>query len=357
MNRVYIIAEAGVNHNGQLDLAREMIHQAANAGVDAVKFQTFIAEEVISRHAPKAPYQEQSTPTGESQLEMVLGLQFDEAQHRDLLCICQSRGIEFISSPFDLASVDLLASRLKLPLIKVASGEITNFPLLLKTARTGAKILLSTGMCGLGDIENALSVLAFGYCAGNCRPSPAAFRESYSSPAGQWALKRKVTLLHCTSEYPAPFEEINLQAIDTLSHAFTLKVGYSDHSQGIVVPIAAAARGAVVIEKHFTLDRGLPGPDHQASLEPSELRAMVKAVRQVEKALGSSLKFSTQSESKNLPLVRKSLVARKDIRRGEVFTEDNLGIKRPGSGLSPIHYWDYLGRTSERDYQTDEEIV
>lgn len=357
MNRIYIVAEAGVNHNGQFDLAQEMIHQAADTGADAIKFQTFIAEEVISRHAPKAPYQEQSTLPGESQLEMVRGLQFDEKQHQGLLCICQSRGIGFISSPFDLASVEMLTSRLKLPLIKIASGEITNFPLLLKTARASSKILLSTGMSSLGDIESALSVLAFGYCVGDCRPSLSAFRESYSSPAGQWALKQKVTLLHCTSEYPAPFEDINLQAMDTLRQAFSLKVGYSDHSQGIVVPIAAAARGAAVIEKHFTLDRDLPGPDHKASLEPDELKAMVKAIRQVETALGSPTKFTTRSELKNLPLVRKSLVARKDIRRGEVFTEDNLGIKRPGSGISPIHYWDHLGRTSERGYQTDEEIV
>lgn len=356
MNKTYIIAEAGVNHNGSIDLARDMIQVACEAGADAIKFQTFIAQEVISRFAAKAPYQKDFTPAGESQLEMVQKLQLNEQQHEELLGLCQDWGIDFISSPFDPASVDLLANSLRLPRLKVASGEITNAPLLVQIARSGVDIILSTGMCTLGEIETALAVLAFGYCTTEAAPSLAAFRQSYASPQGQKALQEKVTLLHCTSAYPAPPEDINLLALDTLRQAFGLKTGYSDHSQGIAVPIAAVARGAAVIEKHFTLDRKLPGPDHQASLEPDQLKAMVKAIRQVEQALGSSQKFAACSELKNLPLVRKSLVAKKDIKEGEVFTEDNLGVKRPGWGIEPVHYWEYLGQKAGKAYQRDEVI-
>jgi len=356
LNRVYIIAEAGVNHNGSMEMACDLIDVAANAGADAVKFQTFKAEEVISRFAPKAPYQEQFTRPCESQLEMVQKLELNEKQHEKLVKHSQDRKIEFISTPFDLASVEMLAYRLKIARIKIASGEITNAPLLLKAARTGLNIILSTGMSSLGEVETALAVLAFGYIGGNKKPSLTAFQDSYTAPEGQKLLKEKVTLLHCTTEYPAPFEDINLLAMDTLQQAFGLKVGYSDHSRGITVPIAAAARGATVIEKHFTLDRNLPGPDHQASLEPSELKAMVKSIRQVELALGSSRKFAALSELSNLPVARKSLVAGKSILKGEIFTEENLGIKRPGNGVEPIFYWDYLGRRAEKDYQMDEEI-
>jgi len=356
LTKVYIIAEAGVNHNGSVTLAREMINLAADTGVDAVKFQTFIAEEVIGRRALKAPYQERLTLTGESQLEMVQKLQLDDNQHQELLDLCQSRGLDFISTPFDLASVDLLAYRLRLPRLKVASGEITNAPLLLKIARSGAKIILSTGMCSLGEIEAALAVIAFGYCTRDAAPSRTAFQKSYSSPEGQKALQQKVTLLHCTSEYPAPFEDINLLAMDTLRQSFGLPVGYSDHSQGITIPIAAAARGTALIEKHFTLDRNLPGPDHQASLAPAELKEMVRSIREVEVALGSPRKIATPSELENIPFVRKSLVAKKNIEKGDVLTEDNLGIKRPGGGIEPARYWDYLGLKAKKAYETDEGI-
>ncbi len=356
MNRIYIIAEVGVNHNGSLTMAKDLIDLAADARADAVKFQTFIAEEVISRFAPKARYQSQITPVGESQLEMVQKLQLNENQHEELVRQCQSRNIEFVSTPFDLHSVDLLVHRMKVSRLKIASGEITNAPLILKAARSGVDIILSTGMSSLGEVETALGVLAFGYCEGDKKPSPAAFRASYSSPEGQRFLKEKVTLLHCTTEYPAPFEDINLLAMDTLKQAFGLKVGYSDHSLGITVPIAAAARGAAVIEKHFTLARNLPGPDHQASLEPSELKEMVNSIRQVELSLGSSRKLATRSELPNLSIARKSLVASKNIQKGEIFTADNLGIKRPGRGVEPIFYWDYLGKAATRDYQADEEM-
>lgn len=356
MARVYIIAEVGVNHNGSMKVAHELINRAADAGADAVKFQTFIADEVVSRLAPKAPYQEELTPIGESQLEMVQKLQLNAAQHEELAQHCRSRGIEFISSPFDLPSLDLLVKHLQVPRLKIASGEITNAPLLLQAARTNKDIILSTGMSSLSEIEIALGVLAFGYCQSGKKPSPTAFRASYSSPRGQKALQEKVTLLHCTSEYPAPYKDINLRAMDTLHNAFGLKTGYSDHSPGITIPVAAVARGALVIEKHLTLTRNQPGPDHKASIEPAEFKEMVECIRRVELALGSSIKFAAPSELKNLPLVRKSLVAKKNILRGETFTEDNLGIKRPGTGVPPIYYWDYLGKVARKDYQIDEEI-
>jgi N-acetylneuraminate synthase len=353
---IYIIAEAGVNHNGSMEMAHNLIDLAADAGADAVKFQTFRAEAVISTFAPKAPYQEALTPAGESQLEMLQKLQFDELQHKELLKYCQFRNIEFISSPFDLESVDMLVYRLNVSRLKIASGEITNAPLLLKAARTGKNIILSTGMSSLGEVETALGVLAFGYSERDKRPSLAAFQASYASFAGQTALKEKVTLLHCTSEYPAPLEDINLRAMDTLQQAFNLKVGYSDHSPGLVIPIAAAARGAAVIEKHFTLDRNLPGPDHKASLEPTELKEMVKLIRQVELALGSPIKTVTPAEVKNRSIVRKSLVAVETIRSGETFTDKNIGIKRPGTGIPPGYYWELMGSKAEKDYAPDQQV-
>lgn len=357
MAGIYIIAEVGVNHNGSLKTACELVDLAAEAGADAVKFQTFTAAEVISRTAPKAPYQRKLTPPEESQQEMARKLELTAADHKELFEHCRMQGIEFISTPFDLQSVDLLVNTLDVSRLKIASGDITNAPLLLEAARTGKPVLLSTGMSSLGEIETALGVLAFGYTGGTGRPCPAAFRSSYSSRKGQQALQRQVTLLHCTTEYPAPFEDINLLAMGTLKSAFGLRVGYSDHSSGIAVPIAAAALGASVIEKHFTLDRNLPGPDHRASLEPVEFKEMVTAIRQVEKSLGSPVKFAAASELRNLPLVRRSLVARTPIKRGEFFTEENLGVKRPGGGVQPLYYWDYLGKKAGRDYQPDEEIT
>jgi N-acetylneuraminate synthase len=353
---VYIIAEAGVNHNGSMEMAHGLIELAADAGADAVKFQTFKAEAVISTFASKAPYQEALTPVGESQLEMLQKLQLDELQHKELLDYCQFRNIEFISSPFDLESVDLLVHRLNISRLKIASGEITNAPLLLKAARTGKNIILSTGMSSLGEVETALGVLAFGYSERDKKPSLAAFQASYSSCEGQTALREKVILLHCTSEYPAPLKDINLLAMDTLQQAFNLQVGYSDHSSGLVIPIAAAARGAAVIEKHFTLDRNLPGPDHKASLEPAELKEMVKSIRQVELALGSPIKTLSPSEVKNRLIVRKSLVAVETIRRGETLTEKNIGIKRPGTGITPGCYWELMGRKADKDYMPDQQV-
>lgn len=353
---IYIIAEAGVNHNGSLKLARQLVDAAVESGVDAVKFQTFQASAIVTRSAGKAEYQKASTGACESQFEMLKRLELDEQAHRELLGYCGERGIQFLSTPFDPTSVDLLAVTLDLPLLKLSSGEITNAPLLLKASRCGKPIILSTGMATLADIETALGVLAFGYTNHDSVPGEAAFRAAYASPAGQIALRERVTLLHCTTEYPAPFDEVNLRAMETLSAAFGLPVGFSDHTEGVAVPIAAAALGARVIEKHFTLDRTLPGPDHKASLEPGELKEMVTAIRRVGQALGSFRKHPAPSEIGNAAVARKSIVAARWIREGEPFTEENLCIKRPGTGISPLRFWEMLGRPASRDYDPDEVI-
>jgi N-acetylneuraminate synthase len=355
-NRVFIIAEAGVNHNGSLAQAIQLVDAAAESGADAVKFQTFKADKLVSRAAPKAEYQIESTGASESQHEMIRKLELDEAAHLSLKQHCRSKNIEFLSTPFDLESLDMLVSRFDLSFIKLASGEITNAPFLLAAARTGKPVILSTGMSDLGDVENALGVLAFGYACHEAAPSLAAFKAAYCSEDGQSVLRGRVTLLHCTTEYPAPLAEVNLRAMETLRQAFGLSVGYSDHTAGIAIPIAAAALGATVIEKHFTLDRNLPGPDHKASLEPHELTEMVRAIRQVEQSLGSPCKAPTPSELKNRPVARKSLVAARDISPGEAFTAENLAIKRPGNGISPLHYWDWLGKAASRPYAADESI-
>ena len=355
-NRVYIIAEAGVNHNGSLELAKHLVDVALESGADAIKFQTFKAEKVVSQSAPKAEYQTQVTDVSESQLEMIKRLELSEHNHKILIDYCNERNIQFLSTPFDLESVDFLSCILNLPKLKLPSGEITNSPLLLKAAQTFKPIILSTGMSTLGEVETALGVIAFGYTQTNELPSIASFQSAYRSELGQQALKAKVTLLHCVTEYPTPFHEVNLKAMDTLKAAFGLTVGFSDHTLGITIPIAAVARGAMVIEKHFTLDRNLPGPDHQASLEPDELKAMVQAIRQVELAMGSGIKASAPSELKNQSVARKSLVASDNINIGSIFTNENLTTKRPGTGISPMYYWEYLGKKSTKYYKQDEMI-
>ncbi|CAI6084360.1 N-acetylneuraminate synthase [Cohnella sp. JJ-181] len=353
-NQAYIIAEAGVNHNGSLELAMDLIRAAADAGADAVKFQTFKADLLVTRTADRAAYQDRNTGDADTQYEMIRKLELSEADHLSLKAECAVRGIAFLSSPFDLASLRLLVEDVGVDRLKIPSGEITNAPLLLNAARSGLPIILSSGVCTMADIESALAWIAFGYRNEDGIPTEGAVMEAYASPEGQRLLREKVTLLHCTTEYPAPFDEVNLRVMDTFATAFGLSVGYSDHTQGIAIPIAAVARGATVIEKHFTLSRGLPGPDHQASLEPNELQAMVAAIRQVEQALGSAVKKPSRSESLNRNVIRKSLVAATDIRKGERFTVDNIGIKRPGGGLAPNRYWDLLGRKALRDYAADE---
>ena len=355
--KAIIIAEAGVNHNGSLSRALAMVDEAAEAGADIIKFQTFKSEDVVSRSAPKADYQKRTTGTVESQLEMARKLELDNAAHRALFQRCQEKGIEFLSSPFDLPSLHFLAHDLNLSRIKIASGEVTNYALLLAAARSGKRLILSSGMSTLGEIESALAVIAYGL---SCTEIPsgenAEFKNAFSSLDGQAALRERVTLLQCTTEYPADFSDVNLRVIDTMRAAFGLSVGLSDHTLGIAVPIAAVARGARMIEKHFTLDKSLEGPDHSASLNPDQLKAMVRAIREVELSLGNGVKYPTMAEKKNQPIVRRSLTAAMSISKGETFTTDNLTTKRPGSGVSGVHYWSYLGKIAQRAYQEDEQI-
>ncbi len=330
--KTLVIAEAGVNHNGSLDRACELVVQAAAAGADLVKFQSFITHKSIARTAPKASYQLDATDPSESQYDMVRKLELSAADHQVLLDCCRQHGIGFFSTAFDTDSFDLLLS-LGLDRVKIPSGEITNLPFLRYLARPGLPVILSTGMANLGDIEEAIGVL---------------------ERAG---LRRdQITLLHCNTEYPTPMQDVNLRAMVNLGTAFGVPIGYSDHTQGIEIPIAAVALGATVIEKHFTLDRNLPGPDHQASLEPAELRAMVRAIRNIEVALGDGLKRPSPSEQKNRAIARKSLVAARAIRAGEVFSAENLAVKRPGTGISPMRWDDYIGRPSPRDYAADEPL-
>ncbi len=355
-SKIFIIAEAGVNHNGDINLALQLIDAAVDAGANAVKFQTFCAEQLVSSWAPKAHYQKQNTSSTESQYQMLKKL---ELKHQDFIQLeshCNKRGITFLSTPFDAVSADFLLHAMKLPIIKIASGEIATAPLLLQIAKAQPSIILSTGMSTLGDIEQALAVMAFGYLQCNEKPSIAAFLRAYHSDEGQKKLKEKVSLLHCTSDYPADFNSVNLRAMDTLKSSFNLPVGYSDHTIGISIPIAAVARGAAIIEKHFTLDRSLPGPDHKASLEPGELKNMVNAIHDVEIALGNTLKIPTQKELDTKVVARKSLIAAESIKRGEIFTENNVSLRRPGNGISPVHYWEYLGRYAVRDYKIGELI-
>ncbi|MGI8464308.1 N-acetylneuraminate synthase [Pectobacterium punjabense] len=358
MSHIYIIAEAGVNHNGNEELAFKLIDAAFDAGANVVKFQTFKANKLVTAGAMQAEYQINNTKKNESQLAMLSRLELSYETHHKLISYCNQKGIEFLSTAFDSESLDFLVNDLKLPRLKIPSGEITNAPLVLEHARTGCDLIVSTGMATLAEVEQILGVIAFGYIADKTQiPTDEDFEIAYASKEGQYALREKVTLLHCTTEYPAPFDEINLRAMDTLKAAFSLPVGYSDHSKGISVPIAAAARGAILIEKHFTLDKEMDGPDHKASLEPDELKKMVMAIREVEQALGSSIKGPAPSEIKNKPIARKSIVAAKIIRKGETLGKDHIEIKRPGTGLSPYHYWSLLGEVSKRDYDEGQLIT
>ncbi len=352
----YIIAESGVNHNGSMDLARDLIEVAAEAGVDAIKFQTFRSQDLVAGDAPKADYQTETTDAEESQAEMLRRLELSPEQHHIIAEHCAENDLQFLSTPFDAQSARFLVDEFDVPRIKIGSGELTNGPLLLNIARLGRPVILSTGMGTLRELEQALSVLAYGYVANGDRPTFEDLERAFASAEGQDALDQNVTVLHCVTEYPAPVEATNLRAMDTLREAFDLPVGLSDHTDGIAVPIAAVARGATLIEKHFTLDRSLPGPDHEASLEPHELRKMVQGIRDAEAALGTARKVPTKPEWKNRPTIRKSLVATRQIQEGEEFTPDNLGVKRPGDGLSPMRYWEYLGKKAQERYDPDEQI-
>ena len=332
MSRTLIIAEAGVNHNGSLEMAKTLVEKAAEAGVDYVKFQTFKSEKLVSRHATKAEYQKANTDGEDSQLKMLQQLELSHNDHLQLIEHCNRCGVNFLSTAFDLDSIDFLAS-LNLDLWKIPSGEITNLPYLRRIAQKGERVIMSTGMCTIEDIEAALNVLII-----NGTP------------------RENITLLHCNTEYPTPWSDVNLRAMHDIAQRFNLAVGYSDHTQGIEVPIAAVALGATVIEKHFTLDNNLPGPDHKASLNPQQLKEMVTAIRHIELSLGDGAKQISESERKNISIARKSIVAATPISKGDLLTEENLTVKRPGGGISPMLWDKVVGTTATRDYLPDEMI-
>lgn len=348
-DHVYIIAEAGVNHNGQRDLAFALVDAAAEAGADAVKFQTFDAAKLASKSAPKAAYQKQSTDAAESQLAMLRKLELPREWHSGLQAHARQKGIEFLSTAFDTDSLAFLVD-LGMPLFKIPSGELTNGPLLWQFARSGKPLVLSTGMATLSEVEQGLAIVAHALSA---EAEPASIDDvwrSWSRADWRARLHGHVTLLHCTSQYPTPFAEVNLRGMDTLAQAFGLSVGYSDHTEGILIPVAAVARGAKIIEKHFTLDRSLPGPDHKASLEPAELTQMVRDIRALQAALGDGGKTPQPSEWDTRQAARQQVVAARDIAAGSVLARADLSTARCGSGLPPTALWGLVGQRTERAY-------
>lgn len=330
MSRTFIIAEAGVNHNGDLEIAKRLVDEAVAAGVDAVKFQTFKAENIVCKNATKADYQKASTDANQSQYEMLKKLELTEKMHEELIAYCVDKNILFLSTPFDLESVDYLA-QIGMEIMKIPSGELTNYPYLRKIAETGKRVILSTGMSDIEEVKAAINVL----------------KENGSGD---------ISVLHCNTEYPTPFEDVNLKAMLTLQSELGVKIGYSDHTLGIEIPIAAVAMGAKIIEKHFTLDKSMEGPDHKASLEPDELQKMVSSIRNVEMALGNGVKIPSPSELKNIAIARKSIVAKCKIEKGQFFTEENLTTKRPGTGISPMRWNEIIGMVAKRSYDEDELI-
>ena len=329
---VFIIAEAGVNHNGSIELAKKLIDVASLSGADAVKFQTFKTENLVSKTAKKAQYQKSTTDADESQFDMIKKLELDTETHHELIAYCKEKNIMFLSTPFDLDSIDML-NALDLKIFKIPSGEITNLPYLRKVGGLDKEIILSTGMANIEEIGDALKILI-----------------------SSGTKKENITVLHANTEYPTPMKDVNLNAMLSIAKTYDVNYGYSDHTLGIEVDIAAVAMGAKVIEKHFTLDKNMDGPDHKASLEPDELIAMVKAIRNIELALGDGIKKASKSEKKNIPIARKSLVAACDIHKGETFTKNNLGVKRPGNGISPMRYDEIIGTPANKDYEEDELI-
>ena len=329
---IFIIAEAGVNHNGSLEIAKALIDAAVRADADAVKFQTFKADKLVSKTAQKASYQKETTDADESQYAMIKKLELDEKAHHELIEYCKMKNILFLSTPFDHESIDLLAD-LGMEIFKIPSGELTNLPYLRHIGSLKKEVILSTGMATIDEINAALQVLI---TAGTS--------------------KEQITVLHATTEYPCPMNEVNLRAMLTIRNTFNIRVGYSDHTRGIEVPIAAAAMGASVIEKHFTLDRQMEGPDHKASLEPDELIAMVQAIRNIEKALGDGIKQPATSEMKNIPIARKSIVASRAIAKGERLSAENITVKRPGNGISPMRFDEIIGTIASKNYTEDEAI-
>lgn len=329
-NKVFIIAEAGVNHNGSIEIAKKLIDIASEAGADAVKFQTFVTEKALTKTAKKAQYQVENTGTDGTQYEMVKKLELDRNKHEQLIEHCKLRNIMFLSTPFDFDSIELL-DELGLKTFKIPSGEITNLPYLRKIGKLNKKIIMSTGMATLEEIKTALTIL----------------RENGTTD---------ISVLHCNTEYPTPMEDVNLKAMNTIKEELKVEVGYSDHTLGIEIPIAAVALGAKIIEKHITLDRNMEGPDHKASVEPDELKQMVSSIRNIEKALGNGVKKASKSEAKYIEIARKSIIADVNIKKGEIFTEQNLTVKRPGTGISPMKWDEVIGKTAKRDFNEDELI-
>ncbi len=351
-NKVLIIAEAGVNHNGDIGLAKELILAAAEAGANIIKFQTFKAKNLVTKTAEKAQYQKDNCGADETQFEMLKKLELNEDMHFDLIECCKNNNIQFLSTAFDNSSLDFLTGVAKLDLLKIPSGEITNGPFIHDHSKTGANIILSTGMATLGEVEAALAVIAHGYC----KPDTPirSLDDCYgvaATESGQTSLRNKVTLLHCTTSYPAPVDSVNLRAMDVMQDAFGLPVGYSDHTSGLVASIAAVARGASVIEKHFTLDKNMIGPDHKASLEPDELKKMVEDIRLTSQMLGNGVKLPHPVEISSKQVARKSIVARQNINAGDILTSDNLTIIRPGTGRSPMEWWGVLGTSAIKNYR------
>lgn len=346
--KTLIIAEAGVNHNGDLGMALALVDKAAEAGADYVKFQTFKATKLASASAKKASYQTRTTDGAESQLAMLQRLELSIEDHRAIMARCAEKDVRFLSTPFDMDSLALLTETFGLPEIKLSSGELTNAPLLLAAGRTGVRFILSTGMGSLSEVEEALGVMAFAMCREGQPKGRTDFAEVLLDPAVWPVLAGRVTLLHCTTEYPAAVEDTNLRAMETLRRAFGLRVGYSDHTVGEAVSLAAVALGASVLEKHFTLDRTLPGPDHAASLEPGELTALIRGVRAVEQALGTGIKQPGAAEIANRAVARKTLLAARDLPEGHVLTLDDIAVKRPGDGISPMELWDMVGTVMAR---------
>lgn len=328
--KVFVIAEAGVNHNGSIELAKKLVDCALDAGADCVKFQTFISENIVSKFAVKADYQKQHTESDESQFDMLKKLELSFNDFLELNEYCKWKGIEFMSTAFDFDSIDFLVA-LGMNTWKIPSGDITNLPYLIKIARLNKPVILSTGMCTIEEVRSAIKILK-------------------ENGAGE------LIVLHCTTEYPTPYVDVNLKAMLSIKDEFGVKIGYSDHTMGVEVPIAAVALGATVIEKHFTLDRKMDGPDHKASLEPSELKLMVSSIRNIESALGNGMKMPTESERNNMLVARKSIIAKKAIRVGEVFSEENITVKRPGDGISPMRWYEVLGKIASKNFTEDELI-
>ena len=354
-HKTFLIAEAGVNHNGSIELAKKLIDAAVMAGADAVKFQSFVASSIVTAGASKTEYQITNTGSQESQLEMLKKLELSHTQQRELHQYCQRSGIQFLSTPFDTASLNFLTADLGLETIKVGSGELTNAPFLFEVARLAKNIILSTGMSTIDEVADALGVIAF-VMTDSKNPSVSSFKSALASSEGRKAVTSKVTLLHCTTDYPTVPSDVNLQAMSTLREKFDCQVGFSDHSVGIHLAVAAVAMGATVIEKHLTIDRDLPGPDHKASLEPNEFKNLVEQVRDLENAFGDGIKRPTEVELKNKKIARRSLVALKAIKTGDVFTSENVTIKRPGTGRSPFEYWSLLGTKATSDIAENEVI-